>query len=161
MSDSVAFTESPPRSIASITVFRDVQKVRSLLEEEFGAAPPTTPSFLRAGEVTLSCLAPTRFVASGPRDANLAERLAKSLENQAAITDQSDLWFCVALRLTAGPEKLAQLVPIDLAPEKFPIGALALTRAGHFNIRLWHVAEKTYELAVPRSYASDLRHALA
>jgi sarcosine oxidase subunit gamma len=108
----------------------------------------------------LSCLAPGRYLATADRLADLPSRFARSLSSLAAITDQSDLWHTLTLTGPAAALVLARLVPINLAPEIFPVGALALTRAGHLDVRLWHIADATYELATPRSYAADLDHAL-
>ena len=40
-----------------------------------------------------------------------------------------------------------------MAPACLRVGDLALTRAGHLNVRLWRCADLDYELAVTRSYA--------
>jgi sarcosine oxidase subunit gamma len=162
MSDvlGTVITPTAPRSAAGIAAFRDQAALRAALQTNFGVAPPTTPSFVQIGTVTLSCLAPTRYYVTGPRDAGLPGLLAKSLSGLAAITDQSDLLTSFTLTGPETRETLARIVPVDLTPAKFPIGALALTRAGHLDVRLWRMAELTYELAVTRSCANDLRHAL-
>jgi heterotetrameric sarcosine oxidase gamma subunit len=89
----------------------------------------------------------------------LPARFAKPLASLAAITDQSDLWYTLTLTGPNATMALARLVPINLAPTAFPVGALALTRAGHLDVRLWHVGDDTYEVSTARSYASDLEHA--
>ena len=55
---------------------------------------------------------------------------------------------------------LARVVPIDLAPSVFQVGGLALTRAGHLGVRVSRTNTDTYEIAVTRSTAADLLHAL-
>jgi len=157
MSDALTITEPQPRSITALTAFRDHPAFLAALQAECGLPPPTTPGFIRAENLTLSCLAPGRYLATAECHANLPLRFA-ALSALAAITDQSDQWH--TLILTGPVDALARLVPINLAPASFPIGGLALTRAGHLNIRLWHVAEATYEIATSRSYAADLSHAL-
>jgi heterotetrameric sarcosine oxidase gamma subunit len=82
------------------------------------------------------------------------------LADVAALTDQSDLWQYFTLSGPAAAEALTRLVPIDLAPQNFPVGAVSVTRAGHLNVRLWHLGADIFELAVSRSYADDLRHDL-
>jgi sarcosine oxidase subunit gamma len=155
MSD-VILTEPAPRSIAAIGAYR--APILAALKAELGLTAPTTQNFTQSGGITLSCLSPTRYLATGARDLNLPARLATALESLAAITDQSDLWHYFILTGPAASETLSRLVPIDLSPKNFPPGALAQTLAGHQNIRLWHLADQTYELATPRSYAPDLRH---
>lgn len=163
MSETTSLTieQAAPRSIAAITAFRDRAALCAALQAEYGtAAPPTTPSFVQAGPVTLSCLSPARYLATGPRDAALPARLAQTLAGLAAVTDQSDQWAIFTLSGPQTRDRLARLVPIDVAPETFRIGDLALTRAGHIDVRLWRIAADTYELAASHSYAADVRHGL-
>jgi methylglutamate dehydrogenase subunit D len=159
MSD-ITFERAPPRSIAAIGAYANRAPLLSALAAEFGIAIPAPQSFVRSGSVTLSCLSPSRYLAAADRNANLPARLAKSLSGLAAITDQSDQWAIFTLTGPESRDALARLVPIDLAPEKFGIGALALTRASHLDVRLWHVTESTYELAVARSFEADFHSTL-
>jgi sarcosine oxidase subunit gamma len=152
--------QAAPRSIAGIGAFRDRDRLLAALQAEFGVAPPTTPCSVRAEGLTLSCLAPDRFLATADRAANLPGRLAQSLAGLAAVTDQSDFWMTYIVSGPSVRETLARIVPIDLEPAKFRIGDLALTRGGHIDVRLWRVGEESYELAAGRSYAQDFRHAL-
>jgi sarcosine oxidase subunit gamma len=160
MSDAAAIAPAAPRAAAGITAFRDHEALRTALHAEFGIAPPSTPRFVQAGPVTLSCVSPTRYFVTAPPDVPLAAMLTKSLSGLAAITDQSDQWAIFALAGADIREMLARIVPVELTPAKFPVGALALTRAGHLDVRLWRIAEEFYELAVTCSCADDLRHAL-
>jgi sarcosine oxidase subunit gamma len=160
MSNALHLAEPAPRAIIGIGAYRDRAPLLAALETGFGLTVPTTPSFVASGGITLSCLAPGRFVATADRDSGLVARLTAALATVAALTDQSDLWHYFVLSGAAAPEALARLVPIDLAPQSFPVGALSLTRAGHLNVRLWHLGAGSYELAVSRSYADDLRHDL-
>ena len=151
----IAVTLTAPRTIAGIGVFRDRAPCLAALHAEFGVTVPITPRFVQAGPVTLSCLAPTRYLASASADACLPVRLANKLAGLAAITDQSDMWATFALSGLLVRELLARLVPVDLTTTKFGIGDLALTRASHVDVRLWRLADHDYELAVTRSYAED------
>jgi sarcosine oxidase subunit gamma len=162
MFDGAAITigDGAPRSVAGIAGYRDRAALVAALELEFGVSVPAGSAFVRAAGVTLSCVAPARYVAAGDRAAGLPARLGASLANVAAVTDQSDLWQVFEVSGAGTGEMLSRVVPVDLAPEVFPVGALALTRAGHLNVRLWHIDVQTYEIAVSRSYAEDLRHAL-
>jgi sarcosine oxidase subunit gamma len=160
MSDQVTIEQAAPRAIAGIAAFRDRAALRAALQSEYGTPPPTTQAFIQAGPVTLSCLSPTRYLAAAPRDTALPAHLAHTLAGLAAVTDQSDLWAIFTLSGPQGRDRLARLVPIDVAPNIFRIGALALTRAGHVDVRVWRVGEDLYDIAVARSYGADLRHAL-
>jgi sarcosine oxidase subunit gamma len=160
MAEDITIAEAMPRSAAGIAAFRDHAGMRAALQAELGADIPDRPCFIQAGGITLSCLAPARYFATGPRPSNLPERLAQALQGLAAITDQSDLWQAFACSGMNIRERLARLVPIDVRPERFPVGGLALTRAGHLDARLWRVGDDAYELAVLRSYADELRYLL-
>ncbi len=153
-------TRVPPRSIAGIASFREQDRLHAALRSAFGAAPPTKASFVQAGAVTLACIAPTRFLASADNGANLPARFAKTLEGLAAITDQSDMWATWHVSGGGVRDCLARVVPIDLTPDVFRIGDLALTRAGHLEVRVCRVGLDDYEIAVTRSVAADLLHAL-
>lgn len=157
---SETFALVPPRSIVGIGAYRDGDRVASALKAALGVDIPTTPHWVEAGGVIIARLAPARLLASGERDAKLPARLREVLHGLAAITDQSDMWESYEL---SGPricDVLAKIVPVDVAPAYFPVGAVALTRAGHLDVRLSHIAEFRYELATTRSYGPDLRHAI-
>ena len=146
---SIAPTET--RSIAGIGALRDRDRFFAVLHAEFGVSIPVAPRFVRAGAATLSCLSPTRYLASGDAESHLPSRLANKLGGLAAITDQGDMWTTFVLSGPLVRELLARFVPIDLTPSSFSIGDLALTRAGHLNVRLWRMSDLGYELAVTRS----------
>jgi sarcosine oxidase subunit gamma len=153
--------QAAPRTIAAIGAFSDRAPLLAALHAEYGVAPPITPAFVRAGPVTLSCLSPSRYLATATQDATLPQRLAHTLAGLAAVTDQSDLWETFAFSGRQIRDRLARLVPIDIAPEIFRIGDLALTRAGHIDVRLWRIGGDSYELAVARSYGADFRYTVA
>ncbi len=161
MPDSgITVEEAPPRSVAGIGAFRDQAGVLAALRAEFGADVPVACRSVRAGGVALSCLAPGRFLASGAREAGLPGRLADRLAGLAAITDQSDMWAVFVVSGAAAREVLARVVPVDIGDEQFRQGHVALTRAGHVDVRLWRSEGQTYEIAATRSFAPDLLHAL-
>jgi sarcosine oxidase subunit gamma len=160
MSDAPRLTEPAPRAIVHIGAYRDRAPLLAALQAEFGLTAPATPGFAEAGGITISCLARGRYLATAARDADLFARLSAALTDLAALTDQSDLWQYFTVSGPSAAEALTRLVPIDLAPRAFPVGALAATRAGHLIVRVWHLAAGVYELAVSRSDADDLRHDL-
>jgi sarcosine oxidase subunit gamma len=159
MSD-VSLDEPAPRSVVGIGAYRARAPLLAALQDGFGLAPAATAGFTQSAGICLSCLSPSRYLATAEREANLPARLGEALGAYAAITDQSDLWHYFTLSGPGAFDALSRLVPVDLSPKAFPVGALALTRAGHLNVRLWHVGDHTFELAVARSYAGDLRYDL-
>lgn len=153
-------TPAPLRSVVGITSFRDEDRLRAAIQAEFGAALPAALRVVEAGAVSLACLAPRRYLAWGDRGDVLPARLATLLEGIAAVTDQSDLRETVRLDGQAAPQLLARLLPLDLDPDVFQIGALAATRMGHVDALVRRVAAQAYELSVTRSHAEGLHHAL-
>ena len=149
-----------PRAVAAITAFRDIAAVREALRARFGAAPPETAAWIEANGTRLSCLAPERFLVQADHAANLPHTLASLLDGIAAVTDQSDLWHTVAITGPSAADRLARIVPVDLDASVFPSGALALTRDLHIDIRLWRIGALAWELAVARSHAAYVTHAL-
>ncbi len=156
----VSVSLAPPRSVAGIGAFAGGAGLPAALRAELGADLPAPSRCVQAGGVAVSCLAPGRFLASGGRAADLPARLARSLAALAAVTDQSDMWAVFAVSGEAVRDVLARVVPLDLDPRVFREGDLALTRAGHLNVRLWRLGATGYEIAVERSFAPDLHHAL-
>jgi sarcosine oxidase subunit gamma len=162
MSDgsTVSISAALPRSIAGIGAFRDQSGLRAALQAEFGISLPDVAGFVQAGPVTFSCIGPARYIATAAREAGLPARLAIVLQDLAAVTDQSDLWEIFGVSGGDVREMLARVVPVDLRPEKFAVGGVVLTRAGHIDVRVWRIGDLNYEIAVARSYAADLLHEL-
>ena len=150
----------PPRSLAGIASLRDRDRLHDALQAEFGTPVPMTASFVWRGERLLACVAPGRFLAAGDAQAAIPARLAKTLDGLAAVTDQSDMWAAWLVSGEGVRECLARVVPVELAPATFQIGHLALTRAGHLDVRVLRHADDNYEIAVTRSVAADLLYAL-
>ncbi len=150
----------PRRSIAGIISFRDQDQLHAALLALFGTAPPGTASFVQAGATTLARLSPTRFLATADAGADLPARLAVTLKDVAAVTDQSDMWVAWRVSGAGVRDWLGRIVPVDLAPDAFRVGDLALTRSGHLDVRLFRVDTDDYEIATSRSLSQDLLHDL-
>lgn len=144
----------PPRCITAIALFRNTPL--ATLERALGASLPTRPRRVQAGGAAISCLAPSRYVVMTARGSSLPARLVTDLAGAAAVTDQSDQWTIFALSGPAARDRLAGVVPTDVDDTQFRPGDVALTRAGHLDVRLWRLDEERYEIAVLRSLADDL-----
>ncbi|MFP4044685.1 MAG: sarcosine oxidase subunit gamma [Rhodosalinus sp.] len=79
-----------------------------------------------------------------------------TLSAHAALTDQSDAWAVVELSGEAGPAVLARLVPVDLRPQAFPVGAVARTLLGHMHAGVLRTGPATLRLLAFRSMAGTL-----
>jgi heterotetrameric sarcosine oxidase gamma subunit len=160
MSEPVAIGPVPLRSIAGIGAFRDSSGLLEVLRSEFWMSVPQAAGFVESGAMRLSRLAPRRYLMSADRAANLPGRLSRLLDGVAAVTDQSDLWIYFDVSGAGVQEVLSRVVPVDLRAAAFPVGGLALTRAGHLDVRLFRIETLRFEIAVARSYAEDLGHLL-
>jgi heterotetrameric sarcosine oxidase gamma subunit len=160
MSEMVQIGLLPQQSIAGIGAFADQADLHDILRREFWMSAPETAGFAESGAVRLCRLGPARYLLSGDRQSDLPGRLARVLRGAAAVTDQSDLWMYFALKGQGVRDVLSRVVPIDLHAAKFAVGGLALTRAGHLDVRLFRTGELQFEMAVARSYGEDLRHLL-
>ena len=160
MSELVQIGLLPPQSIAGIGAFRDQSGLHEILRREFWLSAPQGAGFVEVGPNRLVRLGPSRYVVSSDRGAGLAGRLAGLLDGVAAVTDQSDLWAYFAVAGEGVQEVLSRVVPVDLHMASFAVGGLALTRAGHLDVRVFRTGNLRFEIAVARSYADDLRHLL-
>jgi len=127
----------------SIAVFRGQE---SALNAALGVELPLTPR--RVGD----------YLWAGP-GAWLALCDLPDLSGIAAVTEQSDGLFCIAVTGPDARAVLAKLVPIDLHERAFGEDAVAITLAGHIGVRIWREGEG-FVLACFRSFAGALYDAL-
>jgi heterotetrameric sarcosine oxidase gamma subunit len=96
---------------------------------------------------------------SGSRDADFVGKLEAQLWGLASVIEQSD--GLGVLRLT-GPalfKTLQKGVQIDLAPDAFPTGSVAVTSIAHIGATLWKVDDQpTVDVAVARSLCGSFLH---
>jgi heterotetrameric sarcosine oxidase gamma subunit len=160
MSD-VGVALAPLRSIAGIGAFRDQSGLFEALRGEFWMPVPEAIGFVENGQMRLCRLGPSRYVMSGDRQADLPGRLGRVLDGLAAVTDQSDLWKTFVFTGVDVRDVLSRVVPVDLHAAKFAVGGLALTRAGHLDVRLFRTGEMAFEVSVARSFGEDLAYLLS
>lgn len=80
--------------------------------------------------------------------------------NAASVVDQSDAWVVVRLAGDGAEDVLARLVPIDLRPGAFPVGAAARTLCQHMTISIFRLEDGLRIMAF-RSMARTLAHEIA
>ena len=150
---STAFIQPrEPRGIVSLMAFRGQADA---LNKSLGVTLPLAPRRITADDTTYLWSGPNTWLAIGPAVASLEQKAASF----AALTNQSDGQSLFAVAGPFARAILAKLVPIDLHESVFPPDAVALTLAGHINIRLWR-EEDSFVLACLRSFAGALYHAL-
>lgn len=83
-----------------------------------------------------------------------------SVARLAATTDQSDGWTVMELSGADAREVLVRLVPADIRPSEFGVGATMRTAVQHMAASITRVAEGAYLVLVFRSMAGTVRHEL-
>lgn len=94
------------------------------------------------------------------RDLTFAD-LVQAFGEVAAVCEQSASYGLVTLSGSRSADVLSKLAPIDFHPSVFPAGAVSATRAGHIPTIIWRRDEKTFSVAVFRSYCRSFAHALS
>ena len=91
-------------------------------------------------------------------DASLDE-LPDRLRGQASVSDQSGGYIVYRFAGPGARRLLQRGAFIDLDPEAFGPGAVAVTAIAHMGVILWQVdAAPTYDVAIFRSHAESFRH---
>lgn len=142
---------APPRSIFSLSAFHGT---KAKLDLALGTVLPENPIFSVQNKITYLWSGAGSWLALGAEITDLAT--AKPF---AAITEQTDGRAIFEVTGAQAKAALAKLVPIDLHDDAIPIGATALTLAGHINVQIWREADR-YALACFRSFATALYDAL-
>lgn len=135
--------------------------LRERVRDRFGIDLPDGPLRTAAGGTAVLGTAPGAWFALQEGAANgFAIAWAAELAGLASVADQSDGYG--VLRLVGGrvPDALGKGVTLDLHPDAFRPGAVAVTSASHMGITLWRLPDRpdgrpAYEAAVFRSYAES------
>ncbi len=86
--------------------------------------------------------------------------LDQSLQDHAAMTDQSDAWVCMTIKGDGVEDVLARLVPVNLQSGVFPPGHTVRTLVQHMNASITRIDEEEFLVLVFRSMAKTLLHDL-
>jgi methylglutamate dehydrogenase subunit D len=93
-------------------------------------------------------------MADGENGAALERRLRVTFGDLASVCDQSDGRTIIRVSGERAREVVATGMPIDLHPQAFRVGDVAVTSVGHISTQFWQVDQTpTYELIVSRSFA--------
>jgi len=127
----------------------------------WGSALPRDPRAVTcAGGTTLCAIGPGSwwvFQEGAPADWHSA--IASRLSSCAAAVDQTGAFGVLRLEGPRTREVLASGIFVDFDPSRFPVGRVVATGLSHFNVILWRLqGDSAFQLAVPRSVATDLWH---
>lgn len=136
------------------------------IREKFGLELPRGLRRSASGDVAFIGTAPGAWLATSERVGNaFVTTLSDATDGVASISDQSDGYAVLRLWGPRVRDALCKLVPIDLHPNAFEVGAVAATVAGHIGATIWRLEDQpgssVFEIAVYRSLAESFSSALS
>lgn len=120
----------------------------------FGIALPDTPRRATRGAVTFAGVGPDQWIASAEESdaAGFAAKVRARLGPFAAVADQSDARLVLRLSGPRVRDVLAKGLAVDLHPEAFKPGDVAVTLAAYIGVQIDMLDDApTYQLTAPRS----------
>ena len=159
--NGVTATERIGLAMATVMVRRgNGTELSDAVRSLFGVALPAGAKWVAQDGVAFLGTGPGKWLAiSDANGAAFVQTLETKLQGLASVVEQSG--GLGVLRL-AGPnlfETLAKGVQIDLAPDMFLAGSVAVTSIAHIGITLWKVDDApTIDIAVARSLCGSLQH---
>ena len=152
----LSIVERTDIAFASVIAKRDQRgTLATACDTAFGLVPPDGPRRVAAGALTFAGTGPGQWIASAEADPSLAIRLRTLLGPFAAVADQSDSRLVLHLCGPQVRDALAKGVPIDLHPEVFKAGDVAVTVAAYIGVQIDRLDAATWQLTTPRSTAGS------
>lgn len=169
-STSTVIELAAPQQLVTVIARRGcAMQVQAMVLEHFGMVLPGQPRAVFAGNAE-----PRHFLSgflwSGPGHwlamsdvatdtSSLEELLGELLAEVASVCDQSGSRVLFSVHGPNARTLLAKGLSVDLHPQSFSPGDVAVSSIGHMGVQLWQVdAAPTYQLLVARSYAESFRH---
>jgi heterotetrameric sarcosine oxidase gamma subunit len=136
------------------------------IREKFGLELPRGPRRSASGDVAFIGTAPGAWLATHEQVGNaFVQTLADATAGLASVSDQSDGYAVLRLSGPRVRDALCKLVPIDLHPNAFAVGAVAATVASYIGTTIWRLDDlagsSVFEIAVYRSMADSFWSALS
>ena len=164
-STSAVIELAAPQQLVTVIARRGcAEQVQARVLEQLGLALPARPQAGATGntsDLTFLWSGPGHWLAmSNAADArSLEEQLSERLDGVASVCDQSGSRVLFSVQGPNARTLLAKGLGVDLHPQNFAPGDVAVSSIGHMGVQLWQVdAAPTYRLLVARSYAESFRH---
>ncbi|MBS0393287.1 MAG: sarcosine oxidase subunit gamma [Proteobacteria bacterium] len=144
-------------ALASVLARRGaLERASMAVRTAFGVDLPLAPRAADGRGVTFIWSGPAQWIAEFPAPVDVETVLAAALGDAAAICDQSHSRLVIDVTGPRVREVLAKGVPVDLHPDAFEVGDVAVTSAHHVGLQLRQLSvAPAYRLSVPRSYAGS------
>jgi methylglutamate dehydrogenase subunit D len=136
------------------------------VRKRFGVELPDSPCRVQANELAFIGVGVATWLATTESELDgFAASLRNAVDDSATVSDQIGTYGVLRLTGHRVRDVLAKLVALDLHTRVFVQGSAASTIASHIPLTLWRLEDSahgltTFELAVPRSYATDFWHLL-
>lgn len=144
---------------AVVSVLARAGKTEALIDKAqsaFGLALADAPRRAVAGALSALGVGPGRWLFLGVA----AKDLETDLGGLASLSDHSDGYALFQLSGPAVRDALAKGVALDLHPDVFTPGTVAVTVIGHIGAIVWRDGD-SFVIAVFRSYAASFWHLLS
>lgn len=152
----VAIGEAVHFGLASVLPYAGVGP--AALSAALGFEVVSAPVESAGDGVTLWGTGPNQWLAHTSVAApDWAEALGKTLSGVAAVVDQSGAYAGLSISGSDARRLLQKGLAIDLSPQVFVPGAVAVSVIAHIGVIVHHAAPGTYDLAVFRSFSTSFR----
>lgn len=134
-------------------------ELSAVVKQTYGIDLPNGPQWRGKDGITMLATGAGKWLAlcRAPSN-NFVASLAATLRD-ASVIDQSGALGIVRLSGMALLDTLEKGVQIDLAPDKFAPGCVAVTSIAHIGTTIWKVDDApTFDIAVARSLADSFQH---
>lgn len=156
----VVATERTGLSIATVIARKDqLGALTTAVADQFGIALAARPAWRANNGIAFLGTGPDKWLAISERQDAFVKGLETVLDGLASVADQSGALGVLRLKGPALSQALEKGVQVDLSPEVFPAGSVAVTSIVHIGATLWKVDdEPTIDIAIARSLAGSFRH---
>jgi sarcosine oxidase subunit gamma len=161
----VIVTDRDGIGVATLTASKGREKALAVAARGLRIELPHGPRRAAAGDLALIGTGPETWLATHERGSDGLAHALDPLRSSAAVVDQGSGYAVLRVSGSKARDALAKLIPIDLHPRVFAVGAAASTVAAHLGVTLWRLDDgpegATFEIAMYRSYAASFWHALS
>ncbi len=154
-------TERVGLAIATVMVRRHKHaELSDAVGNLLGIALPAGAKWASQDGVAFLGTGPGKWLAlSDASGAAFVKTLESKLQGLASVVEQSGGLGVLRLAGSNLFETLAKGVQLDLAPDMFPVGSVAVTSIAHIGVMLWKVDDApTVDIAVARSLCGSFQH---
>jgi sarcosine oxidase subunit gamma len=156
---AVTLSERRGLAIVLLSGFPETREAAAgALRSVLGLEPPATGRAASGPQGQALWQGPDRWLLLAPEESGLVEALEAATAGAPALA-VTDLGSARTVLRLEGPQArllLAKESPVDLSPDGFPAGAVAMTRFGHLAVTLHATGPESVEVLAFRSFGLAL-----